>query len=261
LTDYGGEIVWSARYTAYGKLRRLSHGGGEQLEQPLRFQGQYCDAESGLHYNRHRYYQPDSGRYLTPDPLKLAGGLNGYRYVPNPTGWVDPLGLSDCPGGAGCKRPAVGEQDPTAKVKVDEGEVALPYSEKESEYLYRGDTRSPGEIFDSGFVSLGKSTDLRLHVLDNKNPPSNFVSTSTDPEIGIDFGTEYRTTKGFLYTLKRVDGHDVNKVLHPNDIPYSYEDEIAVPDRIKSEDILGATPLRKDGSYVGHSLPNPNRKR
>ncbi|WP_278406824.1 RNase A-like domain-containing protein, partial [Pseudomonas rhodesiae] len=41
-----------------------------------------------------RYYNPDIGRYLTPDPVKLAGGINGYRYVPNPTGWVDPLGLS-----------------------------------------------------------------------------------------------------------------------------------------------------------------------
>ncbi|MGG5271345.1 RHS repeat-associated core domain-containing protein, partial [Pseudomonas lurida] len=48
--------------------------------------------ESGLHYNRHRYYNPDVGRYLTPDPVKLAGGINAYQYVPNPTGWIDPLG-------------------------------------------------------------------------------------------------------------------------------------------------------------------------
>ncbi|POA27309.1 MULTISPECIES: RHS repeat-associated core domain-containing protein, partial [unclassified Pseudomonas] len=81
------------------KLASLKHFGEEQLEQPLRFQGQYFDAESGLHYNRHRYYNPDIGRYLTPDPSKLAGGLNGYQYTPNPTGWVDPLGLScRCPG-------------------------------------------------------------------------------------------------------------------------------------------------------------------
>ncbi|MHC8402128.1 RHS repeat-associated core domain-containing protein [Pseudomonas sp. MDT1-17] len=100
LTDFGGEIVWSAKYNAYGKVTRLAFGGGEQLEQPLRFQGQYFDAESGLHYNRHRYYDPEVGRYLTPDPIKLAGGLNQYQYTPNPTGWVDPLGLScnPCPG-------------------------------------------------------------------------------------------------------------------------------------------------------------------
>ena len=100
LTDFGGEIVWSAKYNAYGKVTRLAFGGGEHLEQPLRFQGQYFDAESGLHYNRHRYYDPEVGRYLTPDPVKLAGGLNGYRYALNPTGWVDPLGLAcgPCPG-------------------------------------------------------------------------------------------------------------------------------------------------------------------
>ena len=125
LTRYSGEIVWSARYNGYGKLTELKHGGGEQLEQPLRFQGQYFDPESGLHYNRHRYYNPETGRYLTPDPSKLAGGLNGYRYTLNPTGWVDPLGLVDCPGKGGC-RPAVGDQDPAAKVGVDEGEPALP---------------------------------------------------------------------------------------------------------------------------------------
>ncbi|WP_460319184.1 RHS repeat-associated core domain-containing protein [Pseudomonas ogarae] len=99
LTSHSGQIVWSARYSGYGQLTELQHGGGEQLEQPLRFQGQYFDPESGLHYNRHRYYNPETGRYLTPDPSKLVGGLNGYRYTLNPTGWVDPLGLAcQCPG-------------------------------------------------------------------------------------------------------------------------------------------------------------------
>uniref|UniRef100_UPI00103698F5 RHS repeat-associated core domain-containing protein n=1 Tax=Pseudomonas sp. Sample_10 TaxID=2448269 RepID=UPI00103698F5 len=124
LTDYSGEIVWSARYTAYGKVSQLSHSHGEQLEQPLRFQGQYFDPESGLHYNRHRYYHPDTGRYLTPDPVKLAGGLNPYRYTPNPTGWVDPLGLSgNCPG---ANRPGCSVPDGVGGVKVDEGEPQLP---------------------------------------------------------------------------------------------------------------------------------------
>ncbi|WP_191630261.1 RHS repeat domain-containing protein, partial [Pseudomonas fluorescens] len=98
LTDYSGDIVWSAQYDAYGKVATLTLAGEDYLNQPLRFQGQYFDGESGLHYNRHRYYDPRLGRYLTPDPIKLAGGLNQYQYVPNPTGWVDPLGLSsNCP--------------------------------------------------------------------------------------------------------------------------------------------------------------------
>jgi RHS repeat-associated protein len=92
LTGHGGAIVWSAQYSAHGKLRESSR---ERLEQPLRFQGHYFDAESGLHYNRHRYYHPDFGRFLTPDPLRPGGGLNPYRYTRNPTGWVDPLGSGD----------------------------------------------------------------------------------------------------------------------------------------------------------------------
>ncbi|MBJ2215884.1 RHS domain-containing protein [Pseudomonas carnis] len=120
LTNPEGEIIWSAHYRAYGQIARLDVG---KVDNPLRFQGQYFDQESGLHYNRHRYYNPDIGRYLTPDPVKLAGGINGYRYVPNPTGWVDPLGLNSCPGGDGCK-PSNSAQNPAAS--VNHGEPALP---------------------------------------------------------------------------------------------------------------------------------------
>ncbi len=102
LTDYSGEIMWSAKYRAYGNLATLDIA---EIDNPLRFQGQYFDAETGLHYNRHRYYNPNTARYLTPDPIKLVGGLNNYQYVPNPTGWVDPLGLDNCPG-ADCKAPS-----------------------------------------------------------------------------------------------------------------------------------------------------------
>ncbi|WP_305884107.1 RHS repeat-associated core domain-containing protein, partial [Pseudomonas sp. PIC25] len=85
----------------------------------------YFDAETGLHYNRHRYYNPNTGCFLTPDPIKLAGGLNNYQYVNNPTGWVDPLGLnSQCPPGNGNK-PGVAE-NPADKAKVDEGTPSAP---------------------------------------------------------------------------------------------------------------------------------------
>ncbi|MFO0593093.1 MAG: RHS repeat-associated core domain-containing protein [Polyangiaceae bacterium] len=60
---------------------------------PLRFQGQYADPETGLHYNRYRYYDPETGRYISPDPLGIAGGFNAYQYVKNPVREVDPLGL------------------------------------------------------------------------------------------------------------------------------------------------------------------------
>ena len=122
LTDYSGEIMWSAKYRAYGNLAALDV---TEIDNPLRFQGQYFDAETGLHYNRHRYYNPGTGRFLTPDPIKLAGGLNNYQYVPNPTGWVDPLGLEVCPGQGG-KKPDAATQDTATKPVVDEGTPAVP---------------------------------------------------------------------------------------------------------------------------------------
>jgi RHS repeat-associated protein len=60
---------------------------------PNRFQGQSLDEESGLHYNWNRYYEPETGRYLTADPIGLNGGTRSYGYVHNPLGWVDPFGL------------------------------------------------------------------------------------------------------------------------------------------------------------------------
>ncbi|MCU6226783.1 type IV secretion protein Rhs, partial [Morganella morganii] len=60
--------------------------------QNLRFQGQYFDRETGLHYNTFRYYAPDTGRFTQQDPIGLMGGLNLYQYAPNPVGWVDPWG-------------------------------------------------------------------------------------------------------------------------------------------------------------------------
>ncbi len=63
----------------------------------LLYAGQWQDAESGLCYNRFRYYEPETGMYLVSDPLGLQGGEQTYRYVPNPLGWIDQYGLAGCP--------------------------------------------------------------------------------------------------------------------------------------------------------------------
>ncbi|HFN6299604.1 TPA: restriction endonuclease fold toxin, partial [Escherichia coli] len=60
----------------------------------LLYAGQWQDTESGLCYNRFRYYEPETGMYLVSDPLGLQGGEQTYRYVPNPLGYIDPLGLA-----------------------------------------------------------------------------------------------------------------------------------------------------------------------
>ena len=67
-----------------------------------RFQGQQLDPETGLHYNRHRYYDTTTGRFISSDPIKFVGGMNFYQYADDPLMWADPLGLAVLPGGA-CK--------------------------------------------------------------------------------------------------------------------------------------------------------------
>ncbi|AVF33730.1 hypothetical protein BV494_01775 [Rahnella sikkimica] len=93
-----GDVAWANRLSTWGKETRYRLAAND--DRPtcnLRFAGQYADEESGLHYNRHRYYDSETGQYLSPDPIGLAGGLNPYGYVHNPLSWVDPLGLACCP--------------------------------------------------------------------------------------------------------------------------------------------------------------------
>jgi RHS repeat-associated protein len=93
LINKDGEVDWSVELDAWGSV--IKEHNPKNLEQPIRFQGQHFDEESGLHYNRHRYYDPKLGRYITQDPIGLRGGLNLHAYVKNPTGWIDPIGLNE----------------------------------------------------------------------------------------------------------------------------------------------------------------------
>lgn len=99
LTDAKGNIVWQVGYRSYGNVALAL---ASDISQPLRFQGQYFDQETGLHYNRFRYYDPNCGQFINQDPIGLLGGLNNYCYVPNPLTWIDPLGLMAKEKGVGC---------------------------------------------------------------------------------------------------------------------------------------------------------------
>ena len=98
VTAADGHLRWSGQSAPFGRLQGQTIAGaalreGATYDQPLRYAGQYEDAESGLHYNLFRYYDPEVGRFTVQDPIGLNGGLNLYAYAPNPLGWVDPLGL------------------------------------------------------------------------------------------------------------------------------------------------------------------------
>jgi RHS repeat-associated protein len=89
MIDSAGSLVWAGESSLWGMTAQPIN----QVPNHLRFAGQYYDEETGLHYNRHRYYDPAIGRYLSPDPIELDGGLNAYAYAQNPVNFIDPFGL------------------------------------------------------------------------------------------------------------------------------------------------------------------------
>ncbi|PEH84266.1 AHH domain-containing protein [Burkholderia gladioli] len=98
--DTRGRAVWQSGGTLWGKLMAAgqvaANDADAAIDTTLRFPGQWADEESGLSYNLQRYYDPDSGRYLSVDPIGLAGGFNTQAYVADPLAWADPLGLVGC---------------------------------------------------------------------------------------------------------------------------------------------------------------------
>jgi len=106
-TNEAGDVVWSWDSDAFGQTAANDDpdSDGNSTIINLRFAGQYFDQETKLHYNYFRYYDPSTGRYITSDPIGLAGGLNTYGYVDsNPTNWVDPFGLVKCLSESECKK-------------------------------------------------------------------------------------------------------------------------------------------------------------
>ncbi len=95
LSNELGECIWEIKQDTWGTALEIK---ATEEDNPfgysnIRFQGQYYDKETGLHYNRYRYYEPYSARYVSKDPIGLFGGLHSTKYVSDPNQWVDPLGL------------------------------------------------------------------------------------------------------------------------------------------------------------------------
>jgi RHS repeat-associated protein len=95
LADESGALAWKAQLDTFG----LAQNDVALTACPWRWPGQYEDEETGLYYNRFRYYDPEAGRYASQDPLGLVGGLALYGYVFDPLCFVDPYGLTSCRAG------------------------------------------------------------------------------------------------------------------------------------------------------------------
>ncbi|MBD2800020.1 RHS repeat protein [Xenorhabdus sp. M] len=145
MLNENGTLVWAQRLRTWGKADKsqviASNDADYHVNCNLRFAGQYEDTESGLYYNRFRYYSPETAQYISADPIGLLGGVNPYGYVHNPSRWIDPFGLAgkDCDKlGEGVKnntpkdsvyipRDANGKPIPLDKQIVNSQDIPLPH--------------------------------------------------------------------------------------------------------------------------------------
>jgi RHS repeat-associated protein len=203
-----GKLVWETDYDIYGKLRNLN---GQETFIPFRQLGQYADEElEGLYYNRFRYYDSNTGGYISQDPIRLEGNNpNFYAYTRDSNRIVDIFGLIEC---------SLGEH---------------------GEYVYRFDERSPEQIkLDGGFKSWGNDMDLYKHAdgTNIANKTSGYISTSKSSAFPRDLATGYE--EGYIYKIQRPSGAiDVNEALGKPS-PFKNENEIAVPKHIPYEKIV-----------------------
>ncbi|MFQ1700245.1 RHS repeat-associated core domain-containing protein [Loktanella agnita] len=94
-------MAWRAKFGLWGNAEKIDIwrgevANGEDVTCQIRFQGQWADEESGLYYNRFRYYDAEAGQYCSSDLLALAGGSRPQSYVTDPNNFIDPLGLASC---------------------------------------------------------------------------------------------------------------------------------------------------------------------
>jgi RHS repeat-associated protein len=196
ITDDKQAVVWRADYATFGKATvqaRVVDGSSKTaktsfgiissanaatatakpFEFNLRFAGQYEDSESGYHYNWHRYYDPSTGRYLTPDPIGLAGGLNGYGYAgQDPMGAVDPFGLRSYIEGG---RIYIVPEDPTVpriNLPNNVGAVGIGPS---NTFFHRYDVKTPSNI-----TSCQASTGFTNNATPGNDSPATPTGTRND---------------------------------------------------------------------------------
>ncbi|KRC76067.1 hypothetical protein ASE30_05465 [Achromobacter sp. Root83] len=188
LTDADGEIVWSAQYKAWGVAKEAISSAARSagIRNPIRHQGQYLDYETGLHYNRHRYYDPEIGRFIAKDPIGFAGGyetglhynrhryydpeigrfiakdpigfaggLNVYQYADNPVEWIDPLGLAGKKGNSsGTPKQSQAKvakgQAPSDITRIDGPEASVPNSQWHAHCKCGSGLNLDGSIHDKG---------------------------------------------------------------------------------------------------------------
>jgi len=215
LIDAAGSMVNRYQYDAFGNTVEAV----EKVQNRFRYAGEQYDQITGQYYLRARFYNPILGRFTQEDTYR-GDGLNLYSYVQNnPVKYTDPSGYM-----CEIKGNTYGENSEN-KTKIEA-----------ARYVFRGDERTPQEIIDSGgFTPKGNDADIWQHVEGNQQ--SNFISTTTDPELAKDFAGP----TGYVYLIRIREGHphvDVNeKFGYGNE--FAHEKEIAVQGGIDISDVMG----------------------
>jgi RHS repeat-associated protein len=171
-----GDVVWAARVGAWGAADTVV----DELDNPIRLQGQYEDRETGLHYNRYRYYDPAIGQFLSPDPFGVWAGDNPYLFAPNVWTWIDPLGLAKKAYGKDTVFRALSAADREA---LDKGQALLPkgaggsiadhVAGKPTGHISASLTEEAARRFDSGngivAINIGEATRGSTNFIDHNN--------------------------------------------------------------------------------------------
>lgn len=153
--DESGKLVWERVSDIYGRAISIT---GDKHFVPFRYQGQYEDAETGLYYNRFRYYDPEAGAYISQDPITLFGGIQLYSYVHDPNAWVDEYGLAGELGAWGEK-------------------VAAKYLQKQGHTILGSVQNGSGH----GFDLVTKTRDGNIHVIEVKSSQNHWRSKANMP--------------------------------------------------------------------------------
>jgi RHS repeat-associated protein len=185
LIDGTGRVRWSTRFGPFGETIADGHTAPQN---PLRFPGQYHDAETGLTYNRFRYYDPATGRFISPDPLGLEAGVDPYAYAPSCWTWLDPLGLNcwndfrKALSNAGIKASPTDASRGWRKVKNGVGRVSRPTVTDPKlqnivNDLYKGD-RMPhvlGNGSTADAARIEKELGQKIHGRDHQNKAQEYI--------------------------------------------------------------------------------------
>ncbi|GAA1032314.1 MULTISPECIES: RHS repeat-associated core domain-containing protein [Amycolatopsis] len=189
LLDDQGEIVWHARTSLFG----LVVDAAGEIGIPLRFQGQYFDAETGLHYNLHRYYDPALARYVSPDPIGLAGGPDPHAYVSNPHVLVDPLGLA----GSNCtsRSPSPDPYDRGPSLTPDPQGRSRKQSPGGTVYVEHKKSGKKNRRKDYGYTNLSHSSGKMRPIFQRNavSPPPSFKKRGEDTKWYMDSNRRYYT--------------------------------------------------------------------